>query len=110
MKFNVQTYICKVLVEFRLGEQIWNVGEPCNVRVSLALRFAAPILFEGLFEAMLARRSKGLDSGSSGSDFGGFGPGPGGNNNQPEHQLIARVRWHVARGAPRGGFAGNLVG
>jgi hypothetical protein len=57
------------------------LGNNCNVRVSLALRFATPILFEGLFEAMLARRSKGPDSGSHGPDFGDSGPGPGSKNN-----------------------------
>ncbi len=38
----------------------------------MAPRLAAPSFVEGLFEAMLARRPKGLDSGSLGQDFGGF--------------------------------------
>ncbi len=50
-------------------------------------------MFEGLIEAMLARRSKGLDSGSPGPDFRGFGPGPGGNIWSV--QLRAKVRLHI---------------
>ncbi len=62
-----------------IGNTSWNLysGQCCDVQVLLALRSAAPILFEGLFEAMLARRSKGLDSGSPGPDFWASGPGPG---------------------------------
>ncbi len=59
-----------------VGRAGFTLCSCCNVRVSLALRFAAPICVEGLFEAMLARRS-GLDPGSPRPDFGDSGPAQG---------------------------------
>ncbi len=70
------------------------------MQVSLSLKFAAPILFEGLSEAMLARRSKGLNSGSPGPLFGGvLGPAQGATHLFSE-QLNAKVRLHITHDVP----------